>query len=64
MAHGPGPPQRPQMPAGPSVVLCVWVPTANTLSERDVRVDPHLGHRTAASAEIDFTRRSNAVRHF
>lgn len=57
-AHDPGaPPHRPQIGADDS--LADSAPTAKTLSDRAVFVDPHLGHAIGSVEFIDFTSFSN-----
>ena len=56
IAHGPGPPQRPHIPSpagAPDDFGADSAPTANTLSARAVFGEPHFGHFTAASLDID-----------
>jgi hypothetical protein len=43
--------------------LVVSAPTAKTLSARTVLADPHDGHFTFGSDEIDFTSCSNLASH-
>ena len=55
--HGPGPPHRPHIPGADDAAAPVpaedfappVAPTANTLSARAVRLEPHAGHFTFAS---------------
>jgi len=62
--HGPGPPQRPQVPGGVDDDLPLSLATAKTLRARCVDFEPHLGQGDWHSAAADFTRRSKRVWHF
>jgi hypothetical protein len=60
MAQGPGPPQRPQVGAVDKD-LADSEPTENTLIDRAVRLDPHLGQSMPLADDIDLISFSNFV---
>jgi hypothetical protein len=53
--QGPGPPQRPHIPAGAGELFPSELATANTLKVREVCFEPHSGQFTLSAPDIVFT---------
>jgi hypothetical protein len=60
MPHGLEPPHRPHMGGtGEELLAVLSPPTAKTLSDRAVLLEPHSGHFTADVEDIDLVNCSN-----
>jgi len=65
MAHGPGPPHRPQIPFGSAEGFPAAEETAaKTLNALAVSFDPHDGQITSSARAGFFTSFSNLLSHF